>query len=315
MKQLTTKRSGGIDLLKHLLAIFVIMQHMTSKSRYSEETNLFLGSIIEYINGAVIGFILISGFFFKPADKLKEGVFKIFKRTIIPFFVFSLFYTVLMFLLGKGSLASGFINTIKFHGASMQLYYLPYLFIIYCFYLLIFNMFSSNKGRLQYLLIFILFIFTIISLAYPTDSATGSSYKLLPIYFLSFGITVYLSILRKEDERKYLIITILISIISCLIGTYDYRFYHISVMIVLLLLFYFLSNNCSLLNRQFPGSGGVYLFHTPIINFGISTGLIYLNIFEKHNLFFSIILTYIVTLIISLLIIKISPRYRYFILE
>lgn len=315
MNQLVTKRYGAIDLLKHLLAICVIIQHMKSESRYSNETNLFINDIVQYINGAVIGFFMISGFFFRPAGKLKEGVVKIFKRTMIPFFLFSFLYTILMFLLGKNSLTKGLESTIHLQGAGMQLYYLSYLFIIYCFYLVIFNVFTINKSRLPYFLIFVIFACTIISLIYPTESPTGGSIKLIPVYTLSFGIAVYLSIQKKESEKKYITHSIIMSLISILIGTYDYRFYNISALITLLLFFYFLSNNFSYLNRQFPGSGGVYLFHTPIVNFAISTVLVSVNIIERQNLFLSIIITYIATLTTTLLIIKILPKYRSFILE
>lgn len=121
---------SSIDILRHIFAIAVIAQHMTSASRYSVETNLELARIINWIDGAVIGFFLISGYLFKAQNNIFAYCRKQTIRLIIPFFLFSLIYSVLLAILGKESLVDGLEKTVRLQGAGMQLYYLPYLLFV-----------------------------------------------------------------------------------------------------------------------------------------------------------------------------------------
>jgi hypothetical protein len=311
IKAIKQKRYGAIDLAKHLLALFVIFQHMTSLSRYSQETNLFIANIVTYINGAVIGFFMISGFFFNISGSLKSSIIKIFKRTMIPFFVFSIIYAFLLFLLGKGSLTIGLLNTIKLHGASMQLYYLPYLFGIYTFYQ-IFLRISPNR---HYLITCALIIFSALSLLLQTDSATGSDPNLMPLYSLAFGIGLFMKKLKNQNTKFPYSISLLAALMLLFIGNFDYRFYHLTAILLLLAFTYYISDKYPFFDIHFPGSGGVYLLHTPIINFSLSTLLMMIGISEITNLLFSFIATYILTLIFTLTFTKLFPNYRFLLLE
>jgi len=118
----------ALDLYKHILAVFVIILHMTS-SRYSDTFLHELSTIQNFVDGAVAGFFLIAGFFFREEITFKHLILKSFKRLMIPYFVFSIIYSVLLSLLGKKDFSNGLIDTLLLHGGSMQLYFLPYLFI------------------------------------------------------------------------------------------------------------------------------------------------------------------------------------------
>lgn len=312
MEETKSIRYGGLDLLKHILAIFVIIHHMTSESRYSVETNKYISDIVIYVNGAVIGFFILSGFFFKSSNNLYLDLEKAFKRIMIPYFIFSIFYTIALSLLGKLNFNQGFLNTLILKGSSMQLYFLPYLFFIFCLYFLLFQF--KNEVR-NLLLILILVIFIGFSLMFSTKDATGSSLKLIPIYIISFGLGVFLSLVRGKSEMYFFKFSVYSILLNLLIGFYDFRFFYISGMLFLVLLAYGFSKKISFLNKSFPGSGGVYLFHTPILNFSISTILVLLGIVEIQNLYFSIMLTYIISLAISLTIVRKFPKLRMLILE
>jgi peptidoglycan/LPS O-acetylase OafA/YrhL len=51
----------AIDILKHLLAICVVIQHTHSSARYSTGTNARLEQLGFLVQGAVFTFFLISG--------------------------------------------------------------------------------------------------------------------------------------------------------------------------------------------------------------------------------------------------------------
>ena len=70
--------SYGIDILRHLFSFAVILQHMTSVSRYTVETNKKLASVIDLVDGAVIGFFFISGYLFKQPNNVLVNI----KKTI-----------------------------------------------------------------------------------------------------------------------------------------------------------------------------------------------------------------------------------------
>jgi fucose 4-O-acetylase-like acetyltransferase len=119
----------GIDILRHFLTIFVILQHMTS-SRYSIDVNAEISSYEDFIDGAVAGFFIISGYYSKKQTDLLKFTRLLAIRLLVPFFIFSVTYTLILFALDKSSLSDGLYKTITLHGAGMQLYFLPYLLVV-----------------------------------------------------------------------------------------------------------------------------------------------------------------------------------------
>gem|GEM_PF-4159269 len=282
---------------------------MTSESRYSPDLNLHIRENVTLIQGAVIGFFMLSGFFFKVPKSIGEGIGKSAKRLLVPYFVFSSCYVLLMHFLGKGELEAGFLKTLLFKGGSMQLYYLPYLFLVSTLTILFFSIISSQYSKLFYTIILTIILICVFFI--KTDSVTGPDHKLLFYYYVAYGIGL---LLKKfvDNKTPYIILPT----ITLILGLYfNLNFIYILINLVLLGVFYYLSIFTKILNRSFPGSGGIYLLHTPILNFAISTLLMKIGFLEYTNLYLSLLLTYIVCLLITLTFIRYFPRWRFLFLE
>lgn len=304
--------SFGIDLLRHLLTVFVIIQHMASNSRYSSSTNLELAVFVNWIDCAVLGFFFMSGYLFKQKESLCKYSKKQCLKLLTPYFIVSVIYTLALSLVGKDTLINGFIKTISFQGSGMQLYYLPYLLIVTVAYA-IFTVFIkfSNFRILAELLLFIIIIAA--CLALPTKSSTGSDFKLLFLYVASFLLgRQYINNFSLDLKyKKFVVITILI--LSLGLGFIDERFLDFTIFMTLF--FAIESIHHKLPNSRIAGSGGVYLLHTPIINFTISTLLAYIGIQQGFNIFVSVILTYLTCLVITHIFINTFPKQRWLLLE
>lgn len=299
----------GLDIYKHILAVFVIILHMTS-SRYSDNFLDELSNIQNFVDGAVAGFFLISGFFFKKEISFKNLIFKNFKRLMFPYFIFSILYSALLSLMGKGNFFNGLINTLSLHGGSMQLYFLPYLFItlaIFWFYLKFTSNFNSN---IKYIILILCLV--LICLLFPIEGSSGSNYFQIPFYFISFILGfVYKSLYL--DELKRIVYLSSLVIFTIFIGFIDQRFYDLTFILILFHIFLLIGKK--LPNKKLPGSGGVYLLHTPILNFFFSTILQKLGIIDFNNFVMSVILAYLVCLIFVYLWLKFNHEYRWILLE
>jgi len=300
----------GIDIYKHILAIFVIIMHMTSH-RYSPSFIIDLENFHNYIDGAVAGFFLVSGYYFKEKHSFKDMFVKNFKRLIIPYFIFSIIYTFILSIIGKEEVIIGIIKTITFHGASMQLYFLPYLFFIRIAYWLYLKI-TSKFSNYQYMIILLALILLFICYNFPVISSTGSNYLLIPFYFLAFVIGYIYKILQLDNQKNFIYLMLLI-LFFIMIGTQDPRFYDLTFMLVLFHIFLLLGH--VLPKRRFPGSGGVYLLHTPIINFSFSALLQKFGIIDFANCVLSVFLTYIFCLFLVYTWIRYMDKYRWIILE
>jgi Acyltransferase family len=307
-------RYGGIDLLKHLFALAVIFQHMTSQSRYNSDVNGMIASVRSYIDEAVMGFFMISGLFFRPLPSFKAWFYKMFIRLILPFLIFSLCYTIFDAALGKDKMVTGLINTITLHGEGMQLYFLPYLLAVSSLFALLYAL--SMRLKIPFIIIVVVVVAAcaVLAIKFPTKYSTGSDPKLFPLYALSYGLGLCFSKVLKAP-----ISTLCVSMMStgsfCLaIGIYDHRFFKIAALTAFLLFSILISICFPFLKRNFPGSGGVYLLHTPIVNFTISSLLLVLGISSYCNLFVSWGMTYVLCLIFTLGFIRIFPQ-RWILLE
>lgn len=299
----------GIDLLRHLFSLAVILQHMTSASRYSHETNLQLASLVNWVDGAVVGFFFISGFLFKPSNDLSSYAKKQTVKLLVPFFLFSLIYSLILAGLGKSTLLYGLTETVMLHGASMQLYFLPFLLFISVTYAFCFEYIPSKLKRDVAVVLVVILIS--ICLIFPTDSSTGSNYKLLPFYYVSFILG---SLCRVTSKGQYKQVNTLGAVlISLFIGLYDSRFYDLSGVILLFVIGQVISQY--LPERRLFGSGGVYLLHTPIINFAISILLLKIGVSDELNILFSMAITYLLCLTITFAIVRLQPKYKWLLLE
>lgn len=296
--------SFGIDLLKHLFSLAVIFQHMASETRYSSETNLILSKINDCLDGAVIGFFLLFGFLFKLDDNFYPFIQKKMVRLLLPFLFFSLTYTILLYLSGKATLYNGIYATLTFQGSGPHLYFLSFLIFINIISY-IFSPITKNNIISLFLLIILLLI---LSLGFSTSTSTGSDIKLIPLYLLSFSLGRFI-----KNNIHRISISLIALAFSLAISFIDKRFTDLSIIIlffIVLLIFY-----KNFPNKRIPGSGGVYLLHTPITNYGISSILILLGITELHNVIFSAFLTYLFCFLFTYIFINYYPRYKWLLLE
>ncbi len=274
--------NGAIDLLKHLLAIFVIVQHMHSGTRYSEHTNQILSSACDWLDGAVIGFFLISGFLYKSPADLKAYGYRQAKRLLVPYFVFSTLYAALLGLAGKGDFEGLLYATVAFQGASMQLYFLPYLAGITVLFATFERLLVWRRSTA------LLALCSLLLATYSqTDASTGSDLELLPLYFYTFALG---AVMRKE-QPSLRVVGFAITLLTVGIGLIDKRMLDLALMLALLYGAVIYGRQLSL--PRIGGSGGVYLLHTPFVNFGVSSVLERLGVSQVPNVVLSVVLTYV----------------------
>jgi fucose 4-O-acetylase-like acetyltransferase len=282
---------------------------MTS-SRYSEVFLIELSYIQNFVDGAVAGFFLISGFFFKKDLSFKSLIFKKFKSLILPYIIFSLLYSILLSIIGKGDFFNGLINTLLLHGGSMQLYFLPYLFITLSIFWIFMHITSNFNTNFKYLVLIIILL--IICFLFPLKSSSGNDYFQVPFYFISFILGFIFKNLNLNKLKEMIYISVL-TIFITLIGFIDQRFYDLAL--ILILFYIFLIVGKKLPSKKLSGSGGIYLLHTPILNFSISTILQKFGIIDFNNFIFSVILTYLICLILVYSWLKFNSRYSWILLE
>ncbi|RYZ75084.1 MAG: hypothetical protein EOP91_00050 [Lysobacteraceae bacterium] len=296
-----------IDLLRHMLAMAVIIQHMHSESRYSLATNLQIADVVYWIDGAVVGFFALSGYFFSNAKPLSEYLKGRVVRLLVPFLVFSLAYAVALAVLGKSDLWPGLWKTVTLHGSGMQLYFLPYLLLVvgtYATYSKLAPSLASNV-KADVLIALVLLGAT---LANGSDESTGAGIIMLPLYALAFLLGRLVKSWNSAGYRNYVLLALLYGV-----GMWDHRFMDMALAISLLLIAIGFERWAP--DRRLAGSGGVYLLHTPIVNFAISTVLVHFGLVQIPNVILSVILTYALCLLLTLAFDHLLPRWKWLLLE
>jgi len=223
---------------------------------------------------------------------------------MLPFFTFSMLYTIILSFLGKIQLIDGLLSTITFRGEGMQLYFLPYLLLVTITHAYIDTYFL--KQRLQFISILIILLI-IISFIFKSPSPTGSDLNNIQYYWCAYTIGVFIKI-----NNKFIYLITLIMILSAF-GLFDNRFITMSGIVIIFLFTLWISR--FLPNKRLPGSGGVYLLHTPIVNFIVSTLLYRISVYNVANIILSVIITYLLCILISLIIKNKFPSVKDVILE
>lgn len=313
-------RHGSVDLLKHLFALVVVFMHMRSQSRYSPEVNSFILHVQDYVDGAVMGFFMIAGFFFKPAKKGQVGevgelAMKLLKRLGVPYLIFSVIYALAMYGLGKQSLISSVEDIVSLRGAAMQLYFLPYLFIVTMLFAIPVLLVGVKYNAVTQIVSLIAVVGLGVALMMPTNFSTGADLRMFPIYLGCYALGNLIAIFLNKKPSSFWAFGLSSSALALVVGLYDKRFYDVAAVLILLMIALMLSLKHLVPHRNYPGSGGVYLLHTPIINFSISAILMKFGIVQYSNLFVALLLTYVVCLMITMVLIRILGRNRYLILE
>lgn len=295
---------GWIDVLRHLLSLAVIFQHMSSANRYPAELNVYISNIVPALDGAVACFFLLSGFL-AHSDFSWRTLTAQARRLLLPYILFCVLYGTILVLLNKLTIAQVAWRTVSGSGVGPQLYFLPYLFLIWT----AINYVLSKGGK--FLAAFVLLGLFCAYLAISTPSSTGPEPKLLILYALAYTIGYYRA--RYAGKWEIALVTAMASLGVMLIS-FQSRYFDLALIILLLEAVVLLSRK-EPLPMRLPGSGGVYLLHTPLLNFAISTILWKLHVISVANIFVTMALTYLAALAITLAFRQVTKRYRWLILE
>ncbi len=298
----------GVDLLRHLFVLAVIFQHMSSQSRYSDAVNGQLAHWSPLVDGAVAGFFLLSGYFFRPGMTRQSFAARA-KRLLIPYVAFSLVYTAVLGSMGKMRFQHGIVNILDGAGVGPQLYFLPYLLLIWTCWGLIIDRVPEQRRKLATATT--LLVVFLVYLVLPTRGSTGPDPHLLPLYALAFVWGFYRRAYAGELISN---VAIGIAIVSLFAIPWQARVWDLPLV---LLLTEVSIRGSALLNHggRLPGSGGIYLLHTPVLNYALSTFVLMAGIGGFENAMITLVLTYVVALLMTLTAIRVAPYIRPFLLE
>lgn len=298
----------GVDVLRHLLTLAVIYQHMPSRARYSEAVNAHIAHWVPLIDGAVACFFLLSGFFSRPG-MTSERVVRQARRLLLPYLIFSLAYAVIQAAIGKLDIGTGLIRTITAAGAGPQLYFLPYLFLISVAVELLLDRVPPTYRRAATRGLVLTLFAAFLSL--PTPSSTGPELRLLALYALAYTLGVYRARHAQDWES---LAAAGIALVALALLPWQVRLWDLAAIILLSEIAIRVSR---LIGRspRLPGSGGVYLLHTPILNYAISAALLKVGLHDLANVYGAMLVTYAVALVMTLILIRLAPAVRPYILE
>ncbi len=298
----------GLDLLRHLFCLAVIVQHMASASRYSGETLQSLAAVVGWVDGAVLGFFLISGFLFKRPSSVTGYMKKQAWRLLVPFLAFSLLYAVVLAVMGKQPLGSGLLDTATLRGTGMQLYFLPYLLVVGSVHAVIDRLVPAL--RIQVLSVLLSFAF-LMCFWFPTSGSSGPDFRLLPLYAGAYWAGVLAQAFAVRGQCGVFMLSLMA--VSLGVGMLDPRFDDVAIVAAIFGACFML--RAWLPHARLPGSGGVYLLHTPVVNFAISSVLSSIGVAQGWNIGLSVLLTYALCLAITRWVIDHLPAHRWLLLE
>lgn len=309
------KNNYTIDNLRFLAIILVILGH--SIIIYNPYWNLVKTSansdLLKYLCWIIYIFhmplfVFISGFLFNCNTSLFTLLKKKFKRLIIPYILFSLFYLLpIRYILGyegyvNNTLIYNIVDNIILGKDNGHLWFLPSLYIIF----LLFYIILKKVKRLDWVLI-ICFVISIIGLKIPYYFGNSLQY----LFWFSFGYYVAnnLNTIKKISNSKFvfIIIFLLISIYVFIYG--KFKFYNyicivlryvINLFLLPLLYFAFSKYENSTFTKVSKYSFGMYLFHSPLVYFSFYSKYVnnpFLTLFINFFVFggLSFLLSYLVS--------------------
>lgn len=299
----------GVDILRHLLTVAVIYQHMLSRSRYSDAVNLEIQHWVPLFDGAVACFFLVSGYFSKPG-MTRSRAFLLTRRLMTPYFIFSFIYMISLIILGKGDISKYLVRIFSGAGAGPQLYFLPYLLLITLVVTTALDRPPAAYRRLATAGLIVIFLAAYLML--PMPDSTGPEYEHLALYGLAYTLGIYRGQYARPLES---IALIAIAGLAVVILPWQQPIWDLPLIILLTELAIRISPIFKSKKKRLRGSGGVYLLHTPIINFAISAALLHLGLQGMTNVAGALILTYAATLSATLIAIQLAPRLQPYLLE
>lgn len=313
---------GTLDLSRHVFALAVIWIHTDSVSRYSEMTRLWRAGIADWLDGCVFGFFMLSGFFsighgnVAQIPGMRMGARRIVLRLALPYFCFSLLYTLILPIFTDFPISAGLYRTVRLIGMGGQLYFLPCLLVVSLLAMLIWRLSARSRRRIELpVLIGIAALLIAVGVAHPIPVSTGPMRSLFPLYFAAYllGQSLALSRYCATAGRWGLMMALLAAPLA--LGFVDKRFLDFFAATALIVSALVLHDRGVLSGRRLPGAGGVYLLHTPIVNFGVATVLVYAGLTEEVNILVTVLLTYIACLGGTVAFIRWQPRLSGVLLE
>ena len=305
----------GIDCLKLVFAVAVVFQHMTSTSNYSIQTNALIAEVQHRVDGAVAGFFLLSGTFFRPEVSVNlQSFLQLLRRTaarlLLPFFFFSIVYSVMLAAFGKLPFPAGLSQTLTLEGVGPQLYFLPLLFGMR----VIFGAALSFRHS-GVLALALLILAGSVAFSMQTVLATGPDPRLIPFYLTAFLLGYVITPLDRTllgvGTGKLMTSVIVLSVLAFS----DHKAAALLIVVLLFAVAIHASHFMTIPHQRIAGSGGIYLLHTPILSFGIERALLAINVTEIPNLILSWMLTVILSLIITKIALSLTPALKPLLLE
>lgn len=273
-------KSKRYDFIKIVTMVLVVVAHITRMYTgkgvvIPVNSSGFLNYITNFIYGFHMPlFILISGAVYhlciydlhKYINK-KAFLFNKFKRLIIPYFIFGLFYVtpvMIIFKFTNESLFSYIIKNIFLCVDSRHLWFLYYLFIYFILYYFIFQ----NKDNFK----FLFSLFAIYLIIYLLNIPIISNISYYAIYFnFGFILNKYCSKYYSFIEKfKYLIIPLIIGYSFLIYFSSNNLINNLVGVAIFLSLLLIIPVSSRIINFKYYDklkrySMGIYLFHPMII--------------------------------------------------
>ncbi|WP_320153684.1 acyltransferase [uncultured Tolumonas sp.] len=303
-----------IDGIKALSILGVVLVHSGFESRLSHEAIQLINVLRFFFGWCVVGFFFTSGYLNEKnnvttavlSDFIKKKIY----RLIIPCFVFSITYKLILVFISSFSDFSWSMALPKNIGdfifflvkpVGPQFYFMAYLFFVSVIYSCIRAFFSVNYV-LWILLLAIPFIYRCY---FIPEYIYGQSFTLIPIYTVSYVIGAYFRDLKNTN-------VILFFCFYFIFLGFIYAsnvFMTISIPFFLFFIFTKWKNLSVFVNKSKLGkySSAIYVWHAPIV-------LPFMSIISVRligNGRTAILLTLILTIILCILIKKIVIRSPY----
>lgn len=308
------RRDYGIEALRWLAILAVVMHHGISRQRLSEVTIDQIMILKDWIEWCVPAFFYVSGRLFRGSSTFEffHSVGSRARRLLVPYFVVSLLSFALLWSVHQTGawqhsnpeelLILDLIHKLVWLvGFGPQLYFLPYLFVV-----------GTLSGILALIvppkslstLSFIIFLIVGFGWLMP-NTVLGPGLERLPAFLLSFCLGVSDKALSLTPSRIHLFgITIGLSLVSFAIND----FWPISIAAPLFL--YRILSNISMepfIKRleKFGNPGAIFLWHAPLVLPACSTILGVMGVMNWSNYLLSVLFSCMASLAIGRIIAKI----------
>lgn len=297
-------RLGWIDALRHVLALAVIFQHMTAPNRYPADVNQWIASWVPAIDGAVAGFFWLSGYFSRNGITL-AGWRRQTVRLLVPYLLFGTLYGIAMVALHKTTPSDAVRSMATGTGNAPQLYFLPYLWLVSTLVGLV----LAKRGKLAAAVVIALL--GIAYLVLPTPTSTGPETRLLALYALAYTLGAYRARFAGRGE-----VIAMVVVAGLIVVGVPWRERYVDLALIALLVEGAIQLSRRVpIDRRLPGSGGVYLLHTPILNYALSILLWKVGVVGIGNVLAALIATYLLALAITITAIRMFSTRRWLLLE